>query len=228
MSIRWNDLSIKAFKEASDYTNFHKNLSRYIKPLLGDCKTLCDMGCGLGLVDIYLKEDVDKIICVDMDKNAITYLQNEIERKNIENIKCYLEDYKKIEGFFDVILSSFFDYEEIEFFSKHCKRLIVIINNRVSSHIFSSKRKVLEENSSLKFEKMLKSKNLNYKLEKYDLEFGQPFSSDKEIEDYAKLYDEGNEYEEIYTYIMNNIKKDEKVVYYLPYRKNFSIFTVDF
>lgn len=230
LSIRWNDLTIKAFKEASDYTNFHKNLSQHIKPLLVNCKTLCDIGCGLGLVDMYLKEYVDKITCIDIDENVIKYLEKEIKQKSIENIECYLKDYKTIEEVFDVILISFFDYEEIDFFSKHCKKLIVIVNDRVSSHIPLSlqKEERLKKHSSSNFESLLKESNFNYKFEKYDLEFGQTFKSKKEIEDYAKSYDEGNQYEEIYNHIITNIKNNEKVVYYLPYRKNFSIFNIDF
>ena len=94
MRMEWNDSTIKAFKEASEYTKFHENLARYLKPLLSNCYSLCDIGCGLGIVDMYLSEFIDNITCIDIDKNVIDYLQKEINKKQIYNVKCCCDDYK--------------------------------------------------------------------------------------------------------------------------------------
>lgn len=231
MRMEWNDSTIKAFKEASEYTKFHENLARYLKPLLSNCYSLCDIGCGLGIVDMYLSEFIDNITCIDIDKNVIDYLQKEINKKQIYNVKCCCDDYKNIDGFFDVILISFFGYEEIDFFSKHCKKLIVIINDKVNSHLpplLESRTKEKERYSTPTLEKNLINMNLNYKLEHHSLEFGQVFKNKKEVEEYAKSYDDGQQYEKIYNHIIDNIKYDENMMLYLPYKKSFSIFSIDF
>lgn len=75
MRMNWNDTTIKSFVSASEYTGFHKELANQIRPHIKNSKTLCDIGCGLGLIDMYLIKDVDCITCVDINENAINYLE---------------------------------------------------------------------------------------------------------------------------------------------------------
>ena len=228
--MNWNESTIKAFAEASEYTKFHENLSKEIKPYLKGSKTLCDMGCGLGCIDFFLKDEVDSITCIDLDSFAIEYLENKIKESGIQNIRCKKLDFKKIEEKFDTILASFFAYDEIEFFSKLCNRLIVVVNDRGKTHLPISKKResLIRKYSTANIIEELEEKELKYKLEKINLEFGQTFYNMEEIQRYARSYDQGEEYEKIYKYILDNVVRGEKIPYYLPYEKEISIFVIDF
>ena len=84
MRMNWNDTTIKSFVSASEYTGFHEELANQIRPYIKNSKTLCDIGCGLGLIDMHLSKDLDYITCVDINENAINYLEKSIKEKNIK------------------------------------------------------------------------------------------------------------------------------------------------
>ena len=63
MRMNWNDTTIKSFVSASEYTGFHEELANQIRPYIKNSKTLCDIGCGLGLIDMHLSKDLDYITC---------------------------------------------------------------------------------------------------------------------------------------------------------------------
>lgn len=230
MRMNWNDTTIKSFVDASEYTGFHKQLAQYIKPYIKDSNTLCDFGCGLGLIDMHLCEDLDFITCVDINENAINYLKNSIEEKQIRNIKCLLKDFKEVDSKFDTILISFFAYENLDYFSKSCDRLIAIVNDRSTTHIPVSKKKmeIINEHNSNNLKNLLDENKINYKKIQLSMEFGQTFINDEEIIEYAKSYDDGQEYDLIYDHIKSNVVKGNNVEYYLPYEKSISMFIIDF
>jgi len=230
MRMNWNEITIKSFVEASEYTSFHKKLAQYIRPYINSNRSFCDIGCGLGLIDIYLSKDLEDITCVDINKNAISYLDKSIYDNHIENIKCVVKDYKEINRKFHTILISFFSYEDLEYFCKRCDRLITIVNDRSTSHIPISKKimKEINQHSSKKLKKLLDENKIKYKHMPLSIEFGQTFIDEEEIIEYAKSYDDGQEYDAIYHHIVKNVIKGDNVSYYLPYEKNISIFIIDF
>lgn len=230
MRMNWNETTIKYFVDASEYTGFHKKLAEFLKPYIKYNESFCDMGCGLGLIDIYLSKDLDYITCVDINENVINHLEKVIKEKEISNIKCMLKDYKVIDKKFDTILISFFGYEDIEYFSRQCNRLIAVVNDRCKTHIPIAKTGDDEfiQYSSKHLKELLDRKKFNYELKLLSMEFGQTFFDDNEIVQYAKAYDNGEEYDTIYSHIMKNIIKGDSISYYLPYEKNISIFIIDF
>lgn len=230
MRMNWDDITIKSFVDASKYTDFHKKLAQFIRPYIKSSKSFCDIGCGLGLIDMYLSKYLDDITCVDINKNAISYLEKSINENNIKNIKCIIKDFKEIDTKFHTILISFFSYEDLEYFSKICDRLIAIVNDRSTSHIPVSKRKMKEINqhSTQNLKDLLGEKKIKYEQLSLSMEFGQTFIDKEEIAKYAKSYDDGEEYDSIYNHILKNMVKGDKIPYYLPYKKNISIFVIDF
>lgn len=230
MKMNWNDTTIKSFVDASEYTGFHKRLAKEILPYIKDSQTFCDVGCGLGLIDMYLSKELKDITCIDINQNAIDYLEKSIKYNNINNIRCEVEDFKEINTSFDTILISFFSYENIEFFTEHCDRLIAIVNDKSKTHIPVSKKRmdVVKRHSSTNLRTLLDEKKLKYELISLSLEFGQTFTDKDDIVRYAKSYDEGGEYETIYNHIIKNVVREDNVGYYLPYEKNISVFIIDF
>ena len=63
---------------------------------IGKNRTIYDIGCGISYLSMYLSEYQNKIHCIDIDKNVIESFQEEINRRKINNIKIYLDDYKVV------------------------------------------------------------------------------------------------------------------------------------
>ncbi|MDY4575229.1 MAG: methyltransferase domain-containing protein [Intestinibacter sp.] len=230
MRMNWNDCTIKAFNKASEYTRFHEIVAEKIKSYTEDTNTLCDMGCGLALVDIYLSKYIKDITCVDVNETVIEYAKKNAEKKNVDNIKFLVSDFKDVEGFFDTILISFFSYEDVAYFSKHCNKLIVIVNNSDKTHIPVSEKRheAINLHTAENLKNLLDQKNLKYSVETMNLQFGQPFENEDEIRDYADGYNESGENDKIFEHVMQNIQKGDGVAYYLPHDKRISIFAVEF
>lgn len=51
MRFDWNADTIRWYQEANEYTGFFKHIAELIAPSLVGYSTLCDIGCGLGLMD---------------------------------------------------------------------------------------------------------------------------------------------------------------------------------
>ena len=72
MGYMWTRQSIKWFMDASDYTGYHKNLADKIIPFLDEDHTLCDVGCGLGCLDIFLASEVARITAIDSNAEVMS------------------------------------------------------------------------------------------------------------------------------------------------------------
>ena len=230
MRMNWNDCTMKAFNKASEYTRFHEIVAEKIKSYTEDTNTLCDMGCGLALVDIYLSKYIKDITCVDVNETVIEYAKKNAEKKNVDNIKFLVSDFKDVEGFFDTILISFFSYEDVAYFSKHCNKLVIIVNNSDKTHIPVSDKtnEVINLHTAENLKNLLDQKKLKYSVETMNLQFGQPFENEAEVRAYAEGYNESGEKDKIFEHVMQNVQKGDGVAYYLPHDKRISIFVVEF
>lgn len=230
MRMDWNDCTMEAFNKASEYTRFHEIVAEKLKSHVDSTSTLCDMGCGLALVNIYLSKYVKNITCVDVNEKVIDYAKKNAEKKKVDNIKFLISDFKDIEEFFDAILISFFSYEDVEYFSKHCNKLIIIVNNSDNTHIPVSDKKheIVNLHTAENLKKLLDQKKLKYSVETMNLQFGQPFEDEDEIRAYADGYNKSGEKDKIFEHLMQNVQKGEGVAYYLPHHKRISIFVVEF
>jgi len=75
----WTPEKIENFRRSSEYTAFHKKLSVLAEPYLDDTWSLVDIGCGTGLLDIWLAPMVASIDAVDTDTGAIECLAGRID-----------------------------------------------------------------------------------------------------------------------------------------------------
>jgi len=70
MLFGWDEQTIRWFLDASAYTDFHQTLARKITPYLDPGDTLCDLGCGLGRLDLELAPHVMCLTAVDIDETG--------------------------------------------------------------------------------------------------------------------------------------------------------------
>lgn len=227
MIFKWNSNTIKWYQDANEYTRFFKNLADLIAPKLEGYSTLCDIGCGLGLVDIELSSKIQQITCIDINKNAIKALEDNIQNREITNIETRIMDFNDINESWDVMLLSFFASCNIEKLLPHCKQLIVI-SNKDKGDPFFKKYRTYSKATYDEVEQMLKDKGIEYSLTKTTLEFGQPLVSVEDGKNYLKNFSSNISDDVLNDYLNKNLTKtnNSKYPYYLPKEKPIGIFQI--
>lgn len=61
MNFDWNPRTIQWYEDANSYSGFFKKVAQRIAPKLQGYFTLCDIGCGLGLLDLELSRHLPTI-----------------------------------------------------------------------------------------------------------------------------------------------------------------------
>lgn len=186
MLLKWNNETIRWYITANEYTGFFKNIADTIAPMVSGYKTMCDIGCGLGLVDLELHRMMDRIDCVDINEAVIGKLKQIIELRGIKNIYARLEDCNNLSGSWDVIYMSFFGSRELEKHLPLCKKLIAVVGKKADSELFPGKYRKMEKNTVADTENYLKENNIEYKITHREFEFGQPFKSIDEAASFVR------------------------------------------
>lgn len=188
MKFSWDSSTIKRYQDANEYTGFFKNVADLIAPKLKGYSTFCDIGCGLGLIDIELSSCIQNITCIDISENAINFLNEKIKNKEITNIKTRLMNCHEIDETWDVIYISFFGYKSIEKFLPYCKQLFAVVNiNETESTL--KKYMKFNKGTCKEVEQELKYEGIEYQLTEVSLEFGTTFNINRRCKElYKKFY----------------------------------------
>ena len=107
MHYTWDDRTIGWLYDAAEYTGFYRNLAALLLPEIKQRGTLCDMGCGMALADMALSGDIGSITCVDVNRPALSFAQEEARRRGIGNIEFLLSDGFAAEGRWDTVMALF-------------------------------------------------------------------------------------------------------------------------
>ncbi len=232
MVFNWDSQQINWFVQASNYTGFHRELVNCIRPYLLPEDNVCDIGCGVGMLDLMLCKYVAKITAVDKSISAIDYLKSEIDRQKIKNIKTVCMDACEIDDEYDVILMSFFGHiqRDVMTFTKNCKRkMIRVVNAEKNGNLYPNKYRSGHRNTISTVRDDLERKNICYELVLASLEFGQTLKSREDGIDYIKSHikDANNlEIESFYDSRVCSTGKDDFPLY-LPNLKEIGIFIID-
>jgi SAM-dependent methyltransferase len=95
------DYQAKAIRSSNFFQrNWHKNkfsaLAEYFKYFnTADSKTVLDIGTGSGNFEYIFHTVFKKIIGIDYNVNAITYINNDLKKRNIKNVKTLIVDITK-------------------------------------------------------------------------------------------------------------------------------------
>lgn len=229
MKFDWNEDTIRRYQEANEYTGFFKNIADLIKPRLSPYSSLCDIGCGLGLVDLELCKSIKNITCIDISKEAINALKQNIEERKITNIDAQLMNCDSITDNWDVIYISFFGSRNIEKFLPHCKKLFAVVNTNNSHGITLEKYKTFHKNTVANVEEALNLKGIHYSLTNASFEFGQPFVSLEDARQFIKIISPGITSEDLGSFLSNQLIKtnEEKYPFFLPNLKPIGLFEID-
>ncbi|WP_414732695.1 methyltransferase [Acetobacterium carbinolicum] len=228
MNFNWNPQTIKWYQEANTYSQFFKNIADLIAPQLEGCSSLCDIGCGLGLIDLELSPKLNQITCIDINDFALSSLKATIALREITNIEPRLMDCDDISGHWDVIYTSFFGSRNPEKFLPFCKKQISVVGKKELHNPTLKKYQSFHKNTYDEVAATLDEKGIPFTLTEVSLEFGQPLTS---VEDgkkfiknnYPKISDK-----DLNCFLSQNLVETGEGDYpfYIPKRKSLGIFEV--
>ena len=227
MLIKWNACTTDWFRRASEYTGFHKKLSGILLSKMEGAKTVCDLGCGAGMIDFYLAERLEQVTCVDRVPEVIQLLKDEIIEKSAGNMQAFCEDMNSLDGIWDTCIMLFVGTatENIGKYLSLCKDKLLIVDRGGCRESLQYGEKVRTYHSLLPMINDFLNSGIRCNMTDYTLEYGQPLTSLKEAYQYVSYYHKNPRNISISEYIKRNIVRtaDIKYPYYLPYQKTFGI-----
>ncbi len=228
MNFNWNSKTIKWYQDANRYSGFFKEIADIITPGLAGCTTFCDMGCGLGLVDLELSKKIERITCVDINKEAIRELEKNIKQQKIKNIQTRLISCDDIDDNWDVIYLSFFSSSQLEKFLPSCQKLFAIVDKKNETKPYLEKYRTYHRNTYDKVEQQLNEKKIPYSVTEVSLEFGQPLVSVEDARNYIRTNYAGISDTDLNQFLDHYLikTKNKEFPYYIKKNKAIGIFEV--
>lgn len=227
MRVGWNEKTIAWMEAASAFTGFHRKLAALIRPYLCLGGTLCDLGCGLGLIDLEISPWLERVTCLDTSGPALAALERLADRRGCTNLELRQGDVETLEGEWDTVLGVFFGFgDRIPRWLTHCRRGLVVVVADGERPSFGPGRPSKRYTAGYA-QMLLDQAGISYQMERHALEYGQPFRSLEEAEEFGRIYSGGDRREDL-RYLRGRLTAtgDPDYPWYLPQEKRFSIFSI--
>jgi len=228
----WTEQRIAWYLDASRYGDFHQRLAETIRPYLLATDRLCDLGCGLGRLDLALAPAVAHITCVDRDEAVLAGLRQEASGAGIGNLTIRPGDARDVRGMFDVALMVFFGYPPslmLDCLKLASRWLIRVANARPGGPALqpgghSGKRETAEDIAAV-----LDKAGYAYQLIRRTFEFGQPLASQAEAAAFLRYNSPAITEQALAAFLAENLVATGRAdfPFYLPGRKELGIFIID-
>jgi SAM-dependent methyltransferase len=230
MHIKWNDQTLRWFEDAAEYTGYSKKLAQILKKYIPEGETLCDLGCGAGLVDFALADHCSAITCVDISPDAIAHVCHKASTQGIDNINTLCTDASELTGSWDNVMAIFFGGSQIcdDYFHLAGKRFVLITNAQRKGNFGPEGHQVIKCSDIATMKAYLDAMGVKYAHEVFALEYGQPFVDREDACAFVRAYTRPMSAEMLEAYLEEKLEKtgDEKWPYYLPNRKEFGLFVI--
>ncbi|MCU6763293.1 Methyltransferase domain [uncultured Roseburia sp.] len=229
---KWTKESIEWYQRAAFYTQYHVNLRKTLLPFFSQNETVCDIGCGLGYLDLELAPFVKAITAVDREKKVTDLLSAKVSERKLTNLTVRCADWSVLtDECCDTLLMCAFGnvHTYLEKYLGICKKRIIIIRKSPKeidggfSSVYNRKR-VMEQDVEF-----VKQCGLNTQLKFFDMEFGQPLTSRWEAERFVLHYSLKPDHITMSQYLKTHLKElpGGKYPYYLPNKKEMYMFTIE-
>jgi SAM-dependent methyltransferase len=229
MRFTWDEQAVKWFIDASIYTGFHKALAQKILPYLEESDTLCDLGCGLGRLDLELAPYVSNLTAIDINENAVRVLRRDAENAGLRNLQVQHGDALLSIESCDVLLSSFFGRLNTLGSLKHCRRkLIRITGGSTNSGLYPQRYRIDKKHIESTMRDELASLGISYEQEIHTMEFGQPLRTRHDAGLYISHHAPEATEEEIDDFLNQHLERTgrDDFPFFLPNQKEINIFII--
>ena len=230
MRIKWNNQTVRWFQNAVEYTGYNEKLAQILKKYIPEGETLCDLGCGAGLVDFALADHCSAITCVDIAPGAVEHVRCEAAAQGMENIRALCMDASELKGSWDTVMAIFFGGSRIcaDYFHLAGKRFILITNAQRKGKFGPEGYQAIKCSDIATTKACLDAMGVRYVHEACALEYGQPFADMEDARAFVRAYARPMSDETLEAYLAEKLEKtgEEKWPYYLPNRKEFGLFVI--
>lgn len=230
MPIKWNDQTCRWFEAASEYTGYNRLLAEILKKHIPQGESLCDLGCGAGLIDLELANHCSDITCIDIAPDAVDCVRRGAECRGIKNINALCADAASFQLPHDTVTAFFFGDSQFyeNFFPLARKRLIITVHEQRKGKFGPDgyqKIKCYDVDSTRAY---LDDLGVEYDYEAVSLEYGQPLSDLDDARAFVRTYSRPTSDELLECYLEKNLEKTnvKKWPYYLPNLKEFGLFVI--
>ena len=230
MGIVWNRQTVDWFRHASEYTRYNRALGEILRVHIPAGTTLCDVGCGAGLIDLELAPHCECITCVDIAPGAVAAVQEEAVARGISNLTPLCQDGAALEGEWDTVMALFHGGScGVQRYFPHARqRLILAVYQHPRGSFGPVHRKRVKHHGADQVQAALDEMGVVYTVEHHALEYGQPLRSWEEAQTFVQAYCQPMEAWELEEYLHTHLRTTDKAdfPYYLPKTKEFSLFVV--
>ena len=84
---RWSSRSAQWYEEASQYTNYHNELTKHIAPYLSSRERCCELACGTGTLARHLAPLTAHYTANDIDPESIDFCKKVQEQNPVRNLE---------------------------------------------------------------------------------------------------------------------------------------------
>ncbi|HBV68225.1 MAG TPA: hypothetical protein DEF04_08610 [Clostridiales bacterium] len=193
VKFNWTNQSIKWYLASECTTTFYKNITEKLEPFTKNCKTLLDIGCGIGAFSVEFAMKGFEVTAIDKSPVAVECLLSRARRmglKNLDPINITFEDFR-FNNNYDIIFVSYMmsliNENNIEnIIQKANKHLVLVMPFNNIKNDFSVNElyvelglnlKNLEQLNYLSTVDFLSKKNIKHDIKIINTEFGQPFNT---------------------------------------------------
>lgn len=228
----WNEDMIRFLRDASEQSNYHRLLAKYLAGRLPQNAHVCDAGCGLGYLSLRLAPYCRQVTAVDVSPEALAVLEENRKRDGIENIDIRCGEIAAMppEAPYDAMVFCFFGTgnEALRIAKKQCQGPVIIIKKGWSEHRFSLGKQKMGHESYADMLALLEGYGIPHSGETLTLEMGQPFRSLPDACRFFEIYEQSGA-----AVTEEAVKKrltatgDSTFPWYLPQPKVMGIITLD-
>lgn len=225
MAFSWTADRIRWYLDASRCGDFHQKLADVIEPHLLPGDRLCDLGCGLGQLDLRLAPMVSHITCVDIDESVLVHLERQARETGAANLAARCCDVAELDGRFDVVLMTFFGHPPRLMFDcmrRASRKLIRVVHAHAGGA--GRKRETVRDIAAA-----LEEAGCVYQLTEGRFEFGQPLRSLEEARAFVLCNSPGLLPRQVDGYLRQRLEETGRADFplYLPGEKALGIFVID-
>ena len=230
MMIVWNERSVRWFRNASEHTGYNKKLAEIILEQIPSRKSLCDMGCGAGLIDFELASQIEQITCVDISQEAVSAVERQAQELGLTNVTAKCMDGTKAEGQWETVMALFHGGKEVfsKYFHLAKDQLILGAHGSLTGSFGPEGRKVMKCFDTNAVRDYLDSLGVKYHLQELSLEYGQPMESWQDAQEFVSAYTMPMEQDELNAYLEEKLEEtgNERFPYYLPKKRSMGLFVI--
>ena len=225
----WDEQRIRWLHDASVYTGYDRRLAALLLAHIPRRTSLCDVGCGAGLVDAELAPYFREVTCVDRSAEAVAATDALLRARGVRGVTTLCADARSLSGRWDTVLALFHGgAEALRYLPLARDRLVLAVRTERRGSFGPPERKRVKDFAASDAEELLRRRGVRYTRTDCALEHGQPLRSYRDAEAFVRAYSEPLPRCELDAYLRASLRETGRsdFPFYLPKEKKFALFIV--